>query len=468
MAQHATLQELVVNTRFRLSDPHEGTLGMIRYDRFTESVDEMKLLLNEAQRAIAVLCDSPTTSLLRSNKQRIQVISGLTEYPMRDDLLAMDYIRHIKKDAWRKIVQRDKGEFPKTDGKTDSAYYPNSQGFYRYWDIYGVGALEKLVGIVRQNSLNELHDAYSPFDGIRVGDIVHNISDGSQGEVQEITPGKSVLNSQTNEVEYSVGYIVIDSLAGGSANRFQEGDEYLISSVEEINETLHLYPKIEFDEVTTKVFTGKPDNWSVQDGFVLRAVDVNITSYPDTIEVDDRLVLEVLRDGRLASTSPASATSKIGIENGVNRFIFDERVFPEGILIAEDTDYSVRATVRNEQITINSIDVYAYGTNDFIEMDYRRLPEKMLVDSAICEIPPWALDLLYAQALELADMKITRARHPNPALHAVKMGEKQKVEDMLWNRAPRGTSNLQDDHYRSDINDADRNFVAYWYGGGNQ
>lgn len=467
MAQHATLQELIVNTRFRLSDPFEGTLGMIRYDRFTESIDEMKLLLNEAQRAICVLCESPTTSLLRSNKQRIQVISGLTEYPLRDDYLAMDYIRHIKKEESKPIVQRDKGNFP-PENKADAAYYHNTQGFYRYWDVYGVGALEKLVGIARQASLNELHDGYSPFDGIRVGDVIHNISDGSQGVAQEIIPGKSVLNSETNAVEYSVGHIVIDGLNGGSSNRFQEGDEYLISSLEEISETLHVYPKVEFDEVTTKVFTGKPDDWSVQDGFVLRAVDVNITNYPDTIEADDRLVLEVLRDGRLASTNPASATSKIGIENGLNRFIFDERVFPEGILIAEDTNHSVRATVRNEQITINSIDVYAYGANDFIEMDYRRLPEKMFVDSAICEIPPWALDLLYAQAVELADMKITRSKFPNPALRANVMHQKGVIEDMLWNRAPRGTSNLQDDHYRSDINDADRNFVTHWIGGGNQ
>ena len=464
MAQHVTLREAIVNLQFRLSQPTEGTLGRINYSRFSEQVDELKLVCNEAQRAAAIRCCTPTTALLRSHKQRIQVISGATTYALKDDYLSTDYVKYLNKIGEYPVKPRDMKGFPPTETSERTIGYNNNSNRYRYYDVYGQGSQEKLVGVVREASLNEVRDNYATFDGIRAGDFVYNITDGSQGAVTNVIPSETTLDDE-NILTKTAVYLKIDSLTGGKANRFLQGDQYVIASVEELNELMHIYPKIEFEETTTKIVSANSAVWSAQEAFTLNTLDVTINTIPDHIEDDDRLVIELLQGTTLASTDPASFRSKLGVTKGVNRVTFDEAVFQSGIRIEEDTDYTVRATVGSWELTINAVDVYAYGTSDYLLHSYSRIPIKMEHENAVCEVPPWGLDLFYAEAKKLAAMKITRTIAADPGLEAECQIEHKKIENLLWARAEPGTSYLEREHYQSDINDADRNFVAYTIGG---
>ena len=464
MAQHVTLREAIVNIQFRLSQPTEGTLGRINYSRFSEQVDELKLVCNEAQRAAAIRCCTPTTALLRSHKQRIQVISGAETYALTDDYLSSDFVQYMNKIGEYPVRPRDMKNFPPTEtAERTIGYYDNSMR-YRYYDVRGMGSQEKLVGVIREDSLNEVRDNYATFDGIRPGDVIHNVTDGSQGAVMDVVPSETVLDNENNSVKTAV-YLKIDSLVGGKANRFLQGDQYVVASVEELNELMHIYPKIEFEEITTKIVSAKSATWSSQEAFTLNTLDVTINTIPDHIEADDRLVIEVLRGTTLASTDPASFRSKLGVTKGVNRVTFDEAVFQSGIRIIEDTDYTIRATVGSWELTVNAVDVYAYGTSDYLLHSFSRIPGKMEHENSVCEVPPWGLDLFYAEAKKLAAMKITRTIAADPGLEAECQIEHKKIENLLWARAEPGTSNLESDHYQSDINDGDRNFVAYTIGG---
>ena len=441
-SQHVTLSEAIVNIRMRMSDPHQGTIGIIRYDRLTESIDEMKLIANEAAREVAVACCTPTTALLRSNNVRFQVISGKTEYGIQDDYLSVDYMQYIKNGIEFPIFPRDMRDFP-PDKRERADTAQSSDLRYRYYDIYGIGAVEKQIGVVRQDSLNEIHDPFSTFDDIRIGDTVFNRSDGSQALVTNVVPGSKVLN-ENNETIIEPGYVVIDQLDGGYSNRFVQGDAYVISSKEDIAESLHLWPQIEFDDTNVKVYSGAALNWNVQEPFTMHGVDVYITEIPDNLEPDDRLIVEVLRDGELVTTDPPSVVSKVGIESGLNHFEFDAQVFTSGILIQEDTDYTIRASIKGTELTIDYITVYAFGTSDYISMSYSRLPAKMENDFDICEIPPYALGMYYTQAQIIATKKVTGAKSADPNLLAERELQKREIEDLLWNRTPRGVSYMSD------------------------
>ena len=489
MAQHATLSELIVGVRFRLSDPREGTIGRIPYDRFAGSVDEMKLLCNETQRVITVLCCGKETALLRSVNKRIQVVNGRVEYALPDDYLDMDFVDYIRAGNKSKILPRPLQEFPPDDRYE---YYQRSdRDRYKYYDVYGQGSVEKIVGVVRSNSLNKIYDPYNSFDGISVGDIVHNISDGSQGKITqvEIVPGtvpppiikepcpeeepvdedcpeegiqfaftvdEDCPEEETEpEVEVepaepvieNYSFIQVESLTGGKSNRFVQGDQYIVASSEELNETMHVYPKLgkEDDQTSTKVFSGNTCEFHVNEPFTLYAIDLTINKLPDGFEPDDRMVVEILLGSKLASEDPPSFVSKVGVDIGKNRVVFDEVNFQGGILMAEDTEYTVRVTAGMKELKVSAMEVFAYGTSDYISINYTRLPKPMENDHSICEIPPFALELFYAQAKLLATHKVTRNATPDPGLLGEVNYWKNNIESLLWKRAERGVSYLTEE-----------------------
>lgn len=463
--QHLTLRELIIECRLQLAQPYEGTLGsQVSYARFTEAVDELKLICNSAQRATAVTCCTPTTSLLRSNKVQIPVRSGVTEYALEDDYLDIDYLIYVKDGEEYPIYPSELRGFENEESYPYSRYHTYNDKRYKYYEVSGMSSQEKEVGVIRSESLNEVHDLYNDFNGVRIGDIVHNKSDGSQGAVTEIVPESEVLNA-SGTLEKTRPYLKVESLTGGKSNRFLQGDEYVVSSKEELNETLHVTPKVEFDEINAKIVDSNNNQFRSQEAFILHSLDVTINTIPDNIEPDDRLVIEVLQGNNLAVKDPASFVSKVGVEKGVNRVEFDEVTFSRGLLLEEDTDYTVRATIGMTELRVNAVTVWAYGSSDMMKLGYTRLPARMTNDYDVCELPPWSLGLFYVEAKIIATQKITRRPYPEPGLINERMYQKSLIENMLWSRAEKGTSHLNEGYRNTYINEGDRGFVHWWWGG---
>ena len=90
----------------------------------------------------------------------------------------------------------------------------------------------------------------------------------------------------------------------------------------------------------------------------------------------------------------------------------------------------------------------------------------MQYDHSICEIPPFALSMYYCQAQIIATKKITGSQTADPGLLAERNILKDEVQDLFWNRAERGVSYMSERRRYPEINEADRNFVAFTIGGG--
>ena len=424
MAQLLQCRELIAEFQLRIGEPEEGTFGIVYYDSLRENVDELRSILNQAQRHVAWKCYSANQTILEKTEY-IQILSGVTRYTLGEDFLGP--VSLFYRTAGQETpIEKDNLD----DIRSGQSSEPTSYRFENYEIREQVPAVAA-VGVIAEDSLNEITDTIITHDApgnrnalieklkaVRVGDTVHNLTDGSFGVI-------SALFNSTGRAETS-------RLAQGDANRFQKGDIYQIEMQESTRDAIDFYPQVIKDDVTT-AHNGLPSNWQINEDSVLTSIDADITQIPVGFESDERLIMYVLSNGEEVTRG-----AREGLSQGTNEF-----VFPNPTQLREDTLYTVTVERANgNAIDIDMIEVFVAIDPDVVVFKQAKLPRIMDSRDSFCEMPSWSLESIYSYAHVLANQKATRNPTPDAGLVKVFNDSIDDIGSFLFKRDERGPHQL--------------------------
>lgn len=415
MSQLLRADKVITNFRLRLGEPREGTFRKIYYDGINADLDELLEILNEAQRHVCWICYSANHALLESTFY-IEVLDGVTRYTLPELFLGAVAIFHH---SYGSEYEVERANLFEIRAQTRSKY---SDYVFRYYEIREqVPVMSAPRGIVTEDSENQI--VVAAIAAARVGDIVQNITDDSQGVISGTFPSQNI--------------VIVDGLAGGQTNTFQKGDIYQIDMAEKTRDAIDFWPEITVDNFST-IYTGLPTNIILQEDNVLFQVQARILSLPTGFEADERFVLQITDEDNEVVIEGA----REGLVVGLNDFTLPE--YPKLVQLREDIAYRVRvfrATNGNE-LPVNQVVLIARDAPPAVEVRQATLPRPMEKRTDYCEIPVWAMPAVYAYAHILAQKKMSRNPNPDRGLMQEFLMEVENIKQYKFKLDERNTGSL--------------------------
>ena len=432
----ATLTDFKISTRLRLGELAAGTYGIEDYED-QDSVDELKFELNAAQ--ISVCRDIWTQQWMPFRRLRniLPIISGETVYTLPRDYIQMVSCYHKKPDQTPielkpKILSKYREI---DDGETD--YSGHSESWYQYYEVSG-----QIGEIIVEGVVTWADDAFqfaadnTSLAGVRVGDIVNNLTDGSQGVITQFGSGIATLG---------------DELHGGRSNRMQYGDEFSIQTREESRFALETWPavhiaspKLELTETLSEdgrlIFQPKLDG-------TIENIELRL---PQSLFLEDGLLEDVSEQTRFLLTirevdattyAPGDTLDIIGFQDvmaGINELNvieseiskgrgslqFDRSKTYDAYLTSPEYPLGVDALGIDFSFTINDLSLLQ-PTTDFLIVNYVKRMSPFLIDESVCELMPELHELV----IEKAVISLLRKKDPKMVNASILQHYKALVKD---------------------------------------
>jgi len=373
-----TARQMKNGLRRRMGEPLEGTWGKYKYqeNRENELYDELLEALNDAQYQVSLLIYNPETYPLIRLDSEIPVISGQNIYALEEDFIAVEELRYVR---GSQTYPMKRSTIKSVRGHIDR---PISGGVIQYYDYQGMTSVYISEGAVEESNENILIDANGDFSRVRVGDIVHNITDDSQGEV----------------VSFESGRVVVDGLQGGRSNAFVRNDSYGIATQEENRWALQTYPRV---TTTDKIiYNGEPDNFMVNADDVVntRGMSIKINEVPSDYEDDEVILFRVFEDGMLVMNAfGPSEIGRDGIREGWNPLKISDTGYNFPVQFKQNIPYQVQAVRDDGSVFPISQVRLSTQRRDRMLNTYARTPRKLKNDQTICEFPNEYLEAVYSR-----------------------------------------------------------------------
>ena len=239
----ATLMDLKIRMLMRLGEITNGTWSTneIYFEGTPDEIeiDELKIYLNEAQ--VSVLRDVFTHQWIpfRRLNDRIPLIPNQTLYTLPREYIQMVKVYHKRGNRQPLLLEPAiLSMYKQLNTDTRIAASITSQ----YLEFYEVSG--QIGEIIAQGEVtwNDPQDQFTAeqvgLASVNVGDLVSNITDGSQGVVTNFGSGIITLGQ---------------GLHGGRSNRMQLGDEFIIQTREESRFAIEVWPPVSFQEPEIKL-----------------------------------------------------------------------------------------------------------------------------------------------------------------------------------------------------------------------
>ena len=369
-----TLKDLKTELRLRIGEPTDGTVGSSVTYQDETGVDEATLALNLAHKKV---CDDALSigyALLQGRKN-MAVVNSTREYSLPSDFSSVLDLFHLHDGSFYRLsrhplrMMKDRLSV-NTTGTT-----------YTHYDVFGRAGDVLVESTVTTGLTNSFVDSLNDFTSGAlgaVGDIVFNLTDGSQGTI-------TVVNGNT---------VTVDGLVGGRNNEFDLNDRYHIETKEQILDVLHVYPAISagFDLYTAQATTSWGSNatlsWTPTDEVILYSITVTLGS---TISSPARVSV-----ANLANATIGSAVT------GDN-----EAVFAQGIKLDAGVAYDITvADSLGASVTPTSYGIKGYTGSEELELHYSRVPMDMSALTDYSELPDWAKEAVLLWAIYLSTCKM--------------------------------------------------------------
>ena len=384
MAVTATREVLKRGLRLRMGEPVQGIWGEFRYQGQAEgqTTDELALALNEAQDFVARDIDEADLSYpWITNYEEIPVVAGTDRYSLPQDFVAFTEIRHHKYSQSYLLMPAN---FKHIGGRFQVNW---RSSIYTNYQVRGMESTILNRGIAGVTSESALISQYGDFSSVRLGDIVQNITDASQGRV----------------AGFSQGGLLVENLHGGRSNRFRRGDNYQVISRERVRWTLLVYPQQSDSRIP--IHQGPDEVFTLNEDAQVNSLRVRLDGLPEDWDADETITVSVVKesDGELASTTPESVGAIENVLIGWNEI----PILP--FQLEENVEY--RVLVLNEERQVGLIfEEFALESpsNQRLVFSYRRTPAEMIYDDSFCEMPGEFLSALYARAKMILHEKFNR------------------------------------------------------------
>lgn len=423
----ATLQNFKTRVRLRIGELTNGTFGIEDYEDDKE-VDELKITINEAQ--ISVCRDLFTQQWMpfRRLGTSIPVISGQTFYTLPKDYIQLVDIYHKKEDQpplplKPKILSNYRGQ------DQNAAF----DGYFQYYEVSGqVGEIlaEGVVTWIDEN-FQFAADEVS-LTHVRIGDIVTNLTDGSQGVITEFGSGIAKLG---------------DGLYGGRSNLMQYGDEFTIQSREETRFNLEVWPEISIEEPAlpiTEIFNDGLGRFIFSPNADSTIEKINlqlpVTAFVGDLaalqdyDPQDRLLLYIRRiiDEEKHEYEDVDIIGWQNARVGINELNIVESEIDKGhgsIQLYRDELYDAFIATRGFGLIIP--DFSAKGlellqpTKDYLFINYIKRPAELIINESVCELH----EELHELVIEKAVLTLLRKKDPKLINGSILQHYKILVED---------------------------------------
>lgn len=374
----ATLRQMKNGLRRRMGEPLQGTWGKFKYEeRIGDQLyDELGESLNDAQIELARDIYTPESYPLIRYDSEIKIVSGQDVYTLERDFLGVEELRYIRGSQSYPMTRRSIKSVRRFYDRTYSG------AILQYYDYQGLINTFIAEGVIDADSENTVLDTGGDFGSVRVGDVVHNITDDSQGIVKSFTSGR----------------VVVDSLQGGRANVFMRGDSYGIATQEDTRYALQVYPKVTATD--RMIYEGIPDPFmvSASDVVLANGIQAQFEALPDDYEEDEVIQFSLYEDGQLVENK--FGPSEIGRDKlrvGWNTLDFMDSQYTFPIQFKENASYSLRATRSdNSEIDIAQIRLSTQRRDRMLNT-YARLPRTMKTENSVCEMPSEFLEGVYVR-----------------------------------------------------------------------
>ena len=391
----ATMRQLKTGLRRRMGEPTGGTWGKYQYEEDHENqlTDELLEAINEAQVIVARDIYTPESYLFIRYDVEIPVVAGSDIYTLPEDFVAVEELRYVRRAQ----------NYPMKRRSIKHVRYFNdrqiSGGVLQYYDYQGLINTYLVEGSVDETSPNILNDARADFAGVRIGDIVYNITDDSEGFVTAFRSGR----------------IEVEGLQGGRANIFTRGDTYAVATAEENRWALQTYPRITTTD--TVLYDGDADaiRLSAADVVTNFGISAQITEIPDDLE-DDEVINFVIYEGDSIYNNPLGPAefARDQVRSGYNVLARPESRTEFGlrydfnVQFAQNTTYSIRAFREDstkDELTVAKVRLIT-RTEDKMLLTYARQPRRMKTDDSICEFPNEFNEAIYKRAKVILHEKL--------------------------------------------------------------
>ena len=373
----ATLMELTERMRLRI-----GEVG-VRTGSWDDRT-EIKLALNISQVELAKALYSRGESWSEKIGIRIPVENDAEYYLCPDNFMIEEKVGHFHPNwGYRRLF---KGSIQDARlNRLDSTY--SYSGSYGVYEVRGKTAVWIAIGTADTGSdAGVLRDSNGNFSEVRVGDIAHNINDGSEADV----------------VDFSSGFVMLDNWRGGASQRFYTGESYRIASRERYAHQLWCFPPVtDVDrQISLQNQTAEGTaiiRFSVSEDVLVHSMDVKISAVPSDWE-DDNVFFFVFRDGNDLVPRSRFGMQRVRVGyNSVPSFV--------PFRLQEGRNYSFQGF---GGATATELRLYK-ESNNFIDMNFTPLPAPLLYDNSICEFSDeWLEPLLDHTKILLMDKT-----HPN-------------------------------------------------------
>ena len=420
MAVMATLETLKRGLRLRMGEPLQGIWGEFRYQDQAEgqTTDELAIALNEGQDFYARdLYEADASYPWITNYEEMPVIAGVDRYSLPDDFVAFTEIRHHK---YSQSYLLTPANFKDIGGRFQTNWRTS---IYTNYQVRGMDSKILDRGIAGESSSTRLLNQYGNFSDVRIGDIVQNLTDQSQGRV----------------AGFDAGALTVEDLHGGRSNAFRKGDNYQIITRERVRWTLLVYP--EQSESRVDVARGPDEIFSLNEDEVVNNLMIRIDALPDDFDDDEVITVSVTNadTGELASSNPQSVGAIENVMIGWNNIPILPFQLQEGV------NYQIHALNEDKQYGLVFQEFSMQGpSNQMLRFSYYRTPAEMIYDDSFCEMPGEFLSGLYARAKMILHEKFNK-HGVSPELRNDYEIELNKVSENLLMRQEDGAFEIDED-----------------------
>ena len=411
----ATLLDFKIRIRLRLGELSAGTFGIEDYEDQSD-VDEIKIACNEAQLAVCRDIFMQQWMPFRRLQESLTVYTGQTIYTLPKNCLQITSLYHKKADEPPLLLA------PKILSKyreIDPDYEGNKASTSNYFQFYETSG--QIGEILAEGTVTWTDEEYQfaaddvSLTQVRIGDLVNNITDGSQGVITSFGSGIATLG---------------DRLYGGRSNRMQYGDEFIIQSREETRFALETWPRITITSPhldTTEISRshGRIIFESNEDD-IIENINVKIKSleFRDTNPLSDytpqtRLLLYIRRIID-EETHEYENIDIIGWQNakaGINELDIIDSEINKGL-----GSIQLKRGIRYDMFLVNGdtqttllIDWALEDVNflkpptDRLIINYTKRPADFIINASLCEL----YEELHELIIEKAVLTLMRKKMPN-------------------------------------------------------
>lgn len=422
ISRRFTLDDLIVSLRFAVSEPNDGTWGVVEYGNEEVpdeliSIDELTMVINASQDYTCRDLYDRDFAFFESTFRHF-TCPLVTEYPLPGDFMAEEKVVHYHGSDFCQLDQTNLKEIEKLGSY---GAYENYTGFYTNYEVRGNVADIIYEGRITEHNKDILIDTArkEKFDNrLRPGDIVMNVTDESVGTVMEIEENK----------------VTVDGLRDGRRDEFLKRDCYKITTKEQPYELLKVWPAVA-NVYDSEIYNGLPENIIVKECEKLSRIRFYVKELPEGIRAQKtRVHISVVN------------------EDGEPRAIGDLRkelildwntVFLEGEINPDETYEIVVSTEEDDKTFVpERVELFSHLEEDFIEIDYTRLPTPMVYSNSVCEMPNYTIPAILAYAKAVCYQKKSGMPVLNDQMLVEYHTERDKIVSMLRRRGESGNRNI--------------------------